>query len=97
MSIIFSNAEPRQAAALKEPGRHAATRLQSLMQVLSGKDVASMEFDNLRTLVESLPLSGNDCPLVANYLRKAQRYLRSNEEGAARYELRLLLEYLQSC
>jgi hypothetical protein len=97
VSNYFSKAEARQAAAFHGSCNHATARLRSLMQTLSGKDLATMEFDNLRTLIESLPLASSDFSLAGNYLRKAQRYLRSNEIGAALYELRLLLDCLQCC
>jgi hypothetical protein len=67
------------------------------MQMIANKDFAHVEFDSLRELIESLPLAGGDSGLAASRLSKVQRYLRSNEMGAARYELQLLHDCLQSC
>ena len=97
MSIFFSRAELSQASTIDEQLNRAAARLQSLMQTLSGKDFASVEIDKLRTTIESLPPASAEFRLASSYLRKAQRYLRSDEVGAALYELRLLLGCLQCC
>ena len=45
---------------------------------------------DLRALLESLPLATDEFALAARRLQNADRYLRSRERGAARYELRLL-------
>jgi hypothetical protein len=42
-------------------------------------------------LLESLPLTTSEFALATNRLNNARRYLQSNERGAARYELWLLI------
>ena len=90
MSIRIPKAEQNHAVSIDETRKLATGRLRSLMQRLSNKERAADELDNLRTLIESLPLASGDFGVAMNRLRNAQRYLRSDEIGAARYELRLL-------
>ena len=56
-----------------------------------------VDIDDLRTLVESLSPASREFGLATNHVRKAQRFLSSDEVGAARYELRLLLGCLDTC
>lgn len=42
-------------------------------------------------LLESLPLTTSEFSVATNRLNNARRYLESNERGAARYELGLLI------
>ena len=51
-------------------------------------------FDETQMLLEALPLNTDEFGLAANRLRNASRYLRSQELGAAGYELRLLVRSL---
>ena len=51
----------------------------------------------VRELLEALPFSSGDFSRVANNLRNAERYLRSQEWGAASYELRLLAGAVRCC
>ena len=44
----------------------------------------------LKQLLEALPFSTAEFGLATNRLRNASRYLRSQERGAARYELKML-------
>jgi len=97
VSIFFTKAEPHPSAALDEPRSRAKARLVSLMQTMSGQDFASAELDKLRTQIDSAVSASSDLSLAANYLHKAQRFIRSNEVGAAAYELRLVLDCLQCC
>jgi hypothetical protein len=95
MSIFASRAEPGQAPQVHELRNRAAGRLRSLLQDLSDTHRAAAELDNLRALFESLRLAGGEFGVAMNHLRCAQRFLGSDEVGAARYELRLLLGSLQ--
>jgi hypothetical protein len=47
-------------------------------------------FGRLRLLLEAHPLDSTEFGLAVNRLANAQRYLETDEHGAARYELRLL-------
>jgi len=91
MSTYFLREERSQAASVEEIRRLAALRLQSLMPKLNDTTRAADEIENLREIIESLPLSTAESSLAMNRLRNAQRYLSSDELGAARCELRLLL------
>src|SRR5262245_55657644 len=91
MSTYFLREERSQAASVDEIRRLAALRLQSLMPRLNDTTRAADEIENLREIIESLPLSTAESSLAMNRLRNAQRYLSSDELGAARCELRLLL------
>jgi len=101
MSTCISKSEPSPALTVPVPvddWRHrAAARLESLLQMFSSKDFMETRVDHLQTLIESLPPDNSNSGLAANYLSKARRYLRSNEVGAAVYELRLLRGWLQYC
>jgi hypothetical protein len=91
MATHFLRAERSEAASIDEIRRLAALRLRSLMQRLSDTTCAAVEFENLREIIESLSLSTAEFSLAMNRLRNARRYLSSDELGAARCELRLLL------
>jgi len=82
--------EPGHAPSCDEIRRLAAVRLRSLMQKLSDTQPAADELNNLRQIFKSLPLTSGDFSLAMNHLRNVERYLCSDEPGAARYELRLL-------
>ena len=49
-----------------------------------------VELQQVRDLLESLPLATDEYSTATNRLRNAHRYLVSKERGAARYELQLL-------
>ena len=50
----------------------------------------------VQELLEALPLSSGDFCRVANNLKNAERYLESQERGAASYELRMLAGAVRS-
>ena len=59
------------------------------------KEVASERrpvtgFEQVRQVLEALPLSSEEHCVAGNRLANAQRYLHAGEPGAARFELRLL-------
>jgi hypothetical protein len=54
------------------------------------------EVDDLRILLETLPLSTDEFGLACNRLTNAKRYLQSSEIGAAMWELRALRQQLQN-
>ena len=51
----------------------------------------------VQELLEALPLSSGDFCRVVNNLKNAERYLQSQEWGAASYELRMLAGAVRSC
>ena len=55
------------------------------------------QLGEVQALLEALPLSSGDFSRVANNLKNAQRYLQSNEHGAAAYELRMLTGAVRTC
>lgn len=61
-------------------------------------DVAKLEshFDLVFCILESLPLATVEYDLARRRLENAQRYVRSGEKGAARFELRLVLGWARS-
>jgi hypothetical protein len=54
------------------------------------------EVDDLRILLETLPLSTDEFGLACNRLTNTKRYLQANELGAAGWELRALRQQLQN-
>ena len=53
------------------------------------------ELQQVRDLLDSLPLATSEYGTAANRLRNAHRYLVSQERGAARYELQMLAGMLR--
>jgi len=53
------------------------------------------DFEQIRQLLEALPLASAEFGLAVNRLTNARHYLHSGEYGAARYELHLLLRSLE--
>ena len=47
-------------------------------------------YDSVREVLEALPLATAEFARLSNHLANAERYLRSDEHGAAAYELNLL-------
>ena len=78
--------------------RQATRTLESLLAQLDQN--AESNGDNgddiveLQRLLEALPLSTEEFGLATNRLRNTSRYLRSQERGAARYELKMLARSL---
>jgi hypothetical protein len=73
---------------------HTACHRASKQALPDGDPVA--DFEQLRRLLESLPLASGDYCVAVNRLTNAQNYLRSGEQGAARYELHMLLRSLET-
>ena len=69
--------------------------LDELLGRLSGRTVPVACFEQLRLLLEALPLDSTEFGLAVNRLANARHYLESGEYGAARYELRLLRRSLE--
>ena len=59
----------------------------------SNRDYAD-EIAELQRILETLPLSTGEFGVATNRVRNASRYLRSQERGAARYELKMLARSL---
>ena len=55
------------------------------------------QLGEVQTLLEALPLSSGDFSRVTNNLKNAERYLQSNEFGAAAFELRMLTGAVRTC
>lgn len=53
-------------------------------------------FERIEELLESLPLASDAFNTATNRLKNARRYLRSDERGAARYEIQLLANSLRN-
>ena len=70
--------------------------LSRLVRRVTGEGGASAEVNQLQTLLETLPLGSDEFGIACNRLRNAQRYLQSNEAGAARWELNALASQLRS-
>lgn len=97
MLFFFPGAVQHPARKSNDLRTRADMGLKMLTQIIKGQDFTNDDLDSLQGLIGSLPTTGAESDLAASRLCKAQRYLRSNERGAARYELQLLLDRLQSC
>jgi len=96
MPVLTGGAGPDSESNLDDLGIRTTRRLRLLMQMLEAKSFAHAEFDRLRVSLDSLRLAGGESSFAASRLSQARRYLRSNELGAARYELQLLHDCLRS-
>lgn len=65
--------------------------LSSLINEGTEADLWEWQLTEAAMLFESLPLGTSEFGLAMNRLNNARRYLESNERGAARYELQLLV------
>ncbi len=70
--------------------------LAGLTKKLGGDCAVDERVDHLHALMETLPLSSDDFGIACNRLGNARRYLRSNERGAARWELNALASQLRN-
>jgi hypothetical protein len=61
----------------------------------AGHPTSAACWEPLRLLLEALPLDSTEFGLAVNRLANARRYLEAGEDGAARYELRLLRRSLE--
>jgi len=66
-------------------------QLRSVVDKSPSKDYLLSVISDTQIMIESLPLASGEYGAVSNRLRNARRYLRSDEQGAATYELRLLM------
>jgi len=71
-------------------------RLDGLMQKKAHTESVTDDFLDALELMSALPLSTDGYGVFVNRLKNAYRYLRSNETGAAHYELRLLCGSIKS-
>lgn len=69
--------------------------IEHLLVNLHRPDVPN-DVQDVRDLLDSLPLATDEYATALNRLRNAHRYLVSQERGAARYELRLLAGSLRN-
>jgi hypothetical protein len=64
--------------------------LEGLLEQIAGDSALVVGFEDVRQLLEALPMASEEFGLAINRLANARHYLQSGEHGAARYELRLL-------
>ena len=74
--------------------RKVESLLAQLDQAAGSNGDKGNEIAERQRLLEALPLSTEEFGLATNRLRNASRYLRSQERGAARYELKMLARSL---
>src|SRR5262245_7331667 len=92
----MSSVEVRTSQKLVNVWDAAIATLEALTkQVKRGR--INGQFGEVRELLEAMPLSSGDFSRVANNLKNAGRYLQSQENGAAAYELRMLTAAVRAC
>jgi len=69
--------------------------LDNLSELTFGHEPRAANFEELRLLLEALPLDTEEFGLAVNRLANAWQYVESGEYGAAGYELRLLRRSLK--
>jgi hypothetical protein len=77
------------------PAASVPAHVQNLIRTLTdhaqaGTSWADAEFDRAQVALECLPLTRDEFSTATNRLANARTYLQAGEEGAARFELRLL-------
>ena len=90
--IIKANYNYSQTAQIN---RHIQLVLKKMMNRLNNLDTVSDCLHAVRNDLERLPLATPEYDLATLRIDNARRYLASNEQGAASYELRLLAGALQ--
>jgi len=91
MPILTNSTEKQYRFSIDEVRTEVTTRLRLLLPRLGSRSFAIAELNDIRDILNSLPLDSEDFGVAVNRLRNCYRYLCSNESGAARYELKLLL------
>ena len=92
----MSSVQVRTADKLVNVWDAAVAAIEALAeQVKRGK--VNGQLSEVQELLQALPLSSGDFSRVVNNLKNAQRYLQSQERGAAAYELRMLAGALRTC
>ena len=69
---------------------HAAVAAIDALALAVKRGQVNGQLSEVRELLEAPPLASGDFCRAANNLKNAERYLRSQEAGAAGYELRML-------
>ncbi|MCO6459136.1 MAG: hypothetical protein J5I93_27825 [Pirellulaceae bacterium] len=75
--------------------RQISQGLRRLIDSPGSRTVSRQQLADSRLLLEALPMATNEFAVARRRLQNADRYLRSDEWGAARYELRLLYGMLR--
>ena len=90
------NARPqRNYSKIEDIGRHLLHYCSCLTtQSFDGQDPL-LTVDRIRRLLEFIPMASDEYSVAVLRVGNARRYLESNEFGAARYEVRLLLGALK--
>jgi hypothetical protein len=65
--------------------------VEQLMQRLQYRESVLAELQDLRRLLEALPMPTVEFGTASNRLRNAQRYAQLENHGAARFELQMLV------
>lgn len=70
--------------------REAERAVSKLGRIIGNNSAAEPDFGRAWESLEALPLTSDEFCQVANHLQNAERYWRTGENGAAKYELKLL-------
>jgi hypothetical protein len=92
----MSSVQVRTVEKLVNVWEAAIETLEALAEQVKHGNVDG-QLGEVQALLEALPLSSGDFSRVANNLKNAERYLHSNEYGAAAYELRMLTGAVRTC
>lgn len=65
--------------------------IEKLMRHAAAESVSPDQWDELETLVESLPLPTAEFALAMKHLYNAKEYVSAGEVGAAKFELKMML------
>lgn len=76
------------------PEQLLANSLLALLEALPDNPHAARWFEYVELALETMPLSTDEFGAAKNRCENARRYRQSNECGAAKFELRLLLKGL---
>lgn len=95
MSVTVTNQHETQYPTVDVVFRSVVVQIQSLLDGCDESVSAEMDFSVVDSSLRSLPLAMDDFALCRNRLNNAERYARTNEQGACHYELRQLIRAIE--
>ena len=86
----------KRVSSIERAFRDAGRRVLLVIDEFSDSRTFSLRLDDLRALIEALPLAPDELCKAQQRIRNTYRYSAAGERGAAVYELRALLQGLSA-
>ena len=91
----MSHVRPTEARTLRDVFAPMLALLAKLVEQMREGHRGNEELEDLRALLERLPLTTEEFGLATTRMGNAHRYVKAREQGAARWELKALRGQLQ--